>query len=293
MSSDFATLKKSTVRDKEMLTEKLDKAVAPSFNPDDDRFWQPEVDKQGNGFAIIRFLPAPKGEDVPFVRLWEHRFKGPTGSWYIEKCLTTLGKDDPVAQLNNVLWNSGLESDKQIARDRKRQLYFISNIYIIKDPQKPENEGKVFLYRYGKKIFDKLNDLMHPAAGDEQINPFDLWSGANFKLRIKPVESFRNYDSSAFDAPSPLNGDDKELEKIWNLEHPLQPFIAEKSFKTYDVLKTKLDRVLGTNKARAHDDNEPTSKPLVPFGEHNDHDEDDEEVNDRLKFFEKMKRDVQ
>jgi hypothetical protein len=211
----------------------------------DDRFWVPDVDKAGNGYAVVRFLPAPSGEDVPFVRLWDHGFKGP-GGWYIEKSLTTLGKEDPVGELNSKLWNSGVESDKQIARDQKRRLYFISNIYVVSDPAHPENNGKVRLYRYGKKIFDKINDIMNPTFQDEKpINPFDLWEGATFKIKIRNVEGYRNYDKSEFDKPAPLLEDDESLEKIWKTEHSLQEFLDPKNFKPYEELKAKLNRTLG------------------------------------------------
>jgi hypothetical protein len=210
--------------------------------------WYPNVDKAGNGYAVIRFLPPPQGEDMPFVRLFEHGFKGPTGSWYIENSLTTIGKQDPVGELNSQLWNSGLDSDKEVARAQKRKLNFISNVYIIKDEQNPENEGKVVLYKYGKKIFDKLNEAMNPEFADEEaMNPFDLWAGANFKLKIRNVEGYRNYDKSEFAKAGPLSDDDSEMEKIWKKTYPLQDFIDPKNFKTYDELKAKLNKVLGTD----------------------------------------------
>jgi hypothetical protein len=210
------------------------------------------LDKAENGYAVIRFLPAPGGEDLPFVRIWDHGFKGPTGLWYIEKSLTTLGKPDPVSEHNSVLWNTGLESDKEKARDQKRRLSYISNIYVVSDPGNRDNEGKVFLYKYGKKIFDKLNDLMNPQFQDEQpVNPFDLWTGANFKLKIRKVEGYRNYDKSEFDSPAPLLDDDAELEAVYKLEHSLQDLVDPKHFKSYDELKTRLNNVLGLNAAPA------------------------------------------
>lgn len=243
---DFASMKKSRGAQLEKITQQLTKLNNPEGGGGaDDRFWKPEVDKAGNGYAVIRFLPAPGSEDVPFVRIWDHGFKGP-GGWYIEKSLTTLGQKDPVSEYNSELWNSGIESNKKIVRDQKRRLGFISNIYVVKDPAHPENEGKVFLYQYGKKIFDKLNAAMHPEFQDEEpINPFDLWTGANFKLKIRQVEGYRNYDSSSFDTAGPLSDDDEKLEAIWKSESSLQEFIDPKNFKSYEELKTKLHRVLG------------------------------------------------
>lgn len=243
---DFASMKKSRGAQLEKITQQLTKLNNPEGGGADDRFWKPDVDKAGNGYAVIRFLPAPGDEDVPFVRIWDHGFKGPNGQWYIEKSLTTLGQKDPVSEYNSELWNSGIEANKKIVREQKRRLAFISNIYIVKDPSNPENEGKVFLYQYGKKIFDKLNAAMHPEFQDEEpINPFDLWTGANFKLKIRQVEGYRNYDSSSFDTAGPLFDEDDKLEKIWRSEYSLQEFIDPKNFKSYDELKDKLHRVLG------------------------------------------------
>jgi hypothetical protein len=245
---DFSQLKSNSGKSSlERLTAELTKLQTggKTENRKDDRFWYPNVDKAGNGYAVIRFLPPPQGEDMPFVRLFEHGFKGPTGSWYIENSLTTLGKQDPVGELNSQLWNSGLDSDKEIARAQKRKLNFISNVYVITDQQNPENEGKVFLFKYGKKIFDKLNEAMNPEFADEDaMNPFDLWAGANFKLKIRNVEGYRNYDKSEFAKPGPL-AEDSEMESIWKQEHSLQEFLDPKNFKSYDELKAKLNKVLG------------------------------------------------
>ena len=212
---------------------------------DDDGFWKPEVDKSGNGSAIIRFLPAPNGEDVPFVRIWDHGFQGP-GGWFIEKSLTTLGEKCPVSEYNSMLWNSGTEADKTFVRQKtKRRLSFVSNIYVVKDPSNPDNEGQVFLYKYGKKIFDKLQDQMTPEFDDETpVNPFDLWDGANFRLKIRKVEGYRNYDKSEFDSSAALLDDDEKLEEIWNSEKSLSDLVDPKHFKSYDELKSKLYRVL-------------------------------------------------
>jgi len=211
----------------------------------DERLWKPEVDKAGNGYAVIRFLPAPQGEELPWVRVWNHAFQGPTGQWYIENSLTTLNQKDPVSEYNTVLWNSGVESDKEIARKQKRKLQYYSNIYVVSDPTHPENEGKVFLYKYGKKIFDKLMEAMQPAFEDETpINPFDLWEGANFKLKIRKVDGYWNYDKSEFEAPKALASDDSTLEAVYNKEYSLAEFLAPTNFKSYDELKARLDAVL-------------------------------------------------
>ena len=247
-NTSFSDLKKSRQAQIDKLTLEINKVSSPqqSNNGPDERFWEPTVDKAGNGYAVIRFLPAPKGEDFPFVRVFSHGFKGPTGSWYIENSLTTIGKSDPCSDYNTTLWNSGSESDKEQARAQKRKLHFISNILVVKDSENPQNESKVFLFKYGKKIFDKINDLMNPQFDDEEpINPFDLWEGANFKLKIRKVEGYRNYDKSEFDSPSAISDDDSELEAIWNQEYSLQDFIDPKNFKSYEELKSKLDRVLG------------------------------------------------
>ena len=212
----------------------------------DDRFWKPVVDKAGNGYAIIRFLPAAEGEDLPWVRYWDHGFKGPTGMWYIEKSLTSIGQTDPVGELNSRLWNSGIDADKDKARDQKRRLHYVTNIQVISDPANPENEGKVFLYQFGKKIFDKIMDVMQPAFADETpVNPFDFWEGANFKLKIRNVEGYRNYDKSEFEGPSALSDDDSKLEEVYGKLNKLSEFTDPSNYKTYDELKAKLMRVLG------------------------------------------------
>lgn len=214
----------------------------------DDRYWQPEVDKAGNGYAVIRFLAPPKGEELPWVRVWNHGFKGPSGKWYIENSLTTLGKADPVSEYNTELWNSGSEANKEIARQQKRKLSYITNILVVKDPAHPENEGKVFLYKFGKKIFDKIKDVAEPQFEDEKpINPFDFWEGANFKLKIRNVEGYRNYDKSEFDSISSISDSDDAIEAIWNKQHSLTQFLDEKHFKSYDELKKKFEMVMGLN----------------------------------------------
>lgn len=253
MANNFAALKSTSKQSLEKLSEELAKVnnnAPQQQNGPDDRLWKPTVDKAGNGYAVIRFLPAPQNEDVPFVRIWDHGFQGPAGQWYIEKSLTTLGQKDPVSEYNTMLWNSGIEANKDLVRKYKRRLSYYSNIYVVKDPGNPENEGKVFLFKYGKKIFDKLNDLMNPEFEDEKpINPFDLWTGANFKLKIRNVEGYRNYDKSEFDTPAPLMDDDDALEKVWKSEYPLQEYLDPSQFKSYDELKVKLYRVLALNES--------------------------------------------
>ena len=242
----FATMKKNRNKSLESLIKETEKINSPSFgNGDDDRFWRTALDKSGNGYAVIRFLPAPTGEDVPWVRTFNHGFQGP-GGWYIENSLTTLGQKDPVSEYNTSLWNSGIEANKDIARKQKRRLTYISNVYIVKDPSNPENEGTVRLFKYGKKIFDKVNDMMNPSFEDETpVNPFDLWEGANFKMKIRKVDGFSNYDKSEFDNPAPLLEDDDKMEEVWKTQHSLQEFLAPDNFKSYNDLKVKLDKVLG------------------------------------------------
>ena len=238
----FASLKKSSYTDLLSKAESLNKTEVRGA---DERLWKPEVDKAGNGYAVIRFLPAPDGEDLPWAQVWSHAFQGP-GGWYIENSLTTLGKKDPVSDLNRTLWNSGSDADKEIARKQKRKLSYYSNIYVLQDPANPQNEGRVFLYKYGKKIFDKLTEAMQPAFADETpINPFDFWKGADFKVKIRKVEGYWNYDKSEFAEPSTLKGfDDSELELIWKQQYSLTDFTAPDKFKTFEELETRLQTVL-------------------------------------------------
>lgn len=264
---NFANLKKNRQDKFAKLIEETDKLNSKQFTKDE-RFWQPTVDKSGSGYAVFRFLPEFDGEPSPYVRLFEHGFKGPTGQWYIENCRTTLGKDvpDPVAELNSQLWNSTEDDNhpnRKQAREQKRKLGFISNIYIISDPAAPENNGTVRLYKYGKKIFDKLTAVMTPEFDDEgrtpenpnynptnAFNPFDLWDGATFKLKIRKFEGYRNYDKSEFDDPAPLFDDDDKLEAVYKKILPLAEFIDPKNFKSYDELKARLNLVLGNSTSK-------------------------------------------
>ena len=234
----------------------------------DERIWKPELDKTGNGYAVIRFLPAVSGEDMPWAKLWNHAFQGPTGQWYIENSLTTLGQNDPVSEMNSAYWNSGVESDKEIARRQKRKLQYYANIYVVKDPKHPEHEGKVFLYRFGKKIFDKIMESMQPAFDDEiAVNPFDFWKGANFRLKIRKVDGYWNYDKSEFEVPSALFDDDDEIEKVWKKQYALKEHTATTNFKSYDELKTRLNMVLaGTTtvgNVTTHMEDEPVEDVVV------------------------------
>jgi hypothetical protein len=247
--TSFNDLKRSGSSSFERLNQELTKINSGGFDKSgDDRFWKLTTDKAGNGYAVIRFLPAPANEDVPFVRIFSHAFKGP-GGWYIENSLTTFGNDsrDPVAEMNRQLWNTEIKENQElVSRERKRKLNYYSNIYVVKDPSNPANEGKVFLFKYGKKIFDKIADQMNPQFDDEKpTDPFNLWSGANFKLKARKVEGYPNYDKSEFDSAGPLASDDDELERIWKTQYSLKELLEPKNFKVYDELKKRLDRALG------------------------------------------------
>ena len=248
-----STLRKSNTLDKLLAQVQQESAPQEKKSYVDERLWKPELDKSGTGQAVLRFLPAPDGEELPWVKVFKHAFQGPTGKWYIENSLTTIGKQDPMSEHNTQLWNSGLESDKELARKQKRKLEYYSNIYVVSDPKHPENEGKVFLFRYGKKIFDKIMASMQPEFEDETpINPFDFWEGANFKLKIRKVDGFWNYDKSEFDSVTPLADSDEKLDGIWKTQYSLQDFLAPTNFKSYDELKKRLDDVLsGTVTASA------------------------------------------
>ena len=250
---DFESLKTSSSG-----FDKLTKALEENLNPEDskkqnkyqdERLWKPELDKTGNGYAVLRFLPATSGEDMPWVRLWSHAFQGP-GGWYIENSLTTLGHKDPVSEENTRLWNTGVESDKGIARNRKRKLSYYSNVLIVSDPAHPENEGQVKLFKFGKKIFDKITEAMQPEFDDETpINPIDFWKGANFKLKIRKVDGFWNYDKSAFEGVSAIADNDDSIKAIWEKQYPLKPFLDADNFKSYEELKEKLNRVITGTKS--------------------------------------------
>tara|TARA_R110000772_G_C13211132_1_gene430992 strand:+ start:102 stop:1001 length:900 start_codon:yes stop_codon:yes gene_type:complete len=296
MANSFASLKKSRNASLDKLlqeTAKLSEGGQQQSNGPDGRIWKPTVDKAGNGYAVIRFLPEAKGEDLPWVRMFDHGFQG-TGGWYIENSLTTIGQKDPCGEMNSELWNNGTDAGKEQARKQKRRLKYFSNIVVVKDPSNPQNEGKVFLYQFGKKIWDKINDLMQPEFEDETpVNPFDFWEGADFKLKIRKVEGYRNYDKSEFDAPSELfDGDDDQLEKVYEGLYSLQELVSPDKFKSYDELKQKLNKVLGLQVAPrpAYDDVEdtipspaPKEAPPKQFATTADSVEDDD-----LSFFEQL-----
>ena len=289
-------LKKSNSLDKLLGAVQTENAPQEKKSYADERLWKPVVDKSGNGYAIIRFLPAVEGEDLPWAKVWNHAFQGPTGQWYIENSLTTIGQNDPVSEMNSAYWNSGVESDKEIARKQKRKLQYFANILVIKDSANPQNEGKVMLYRFGKKIFDKCMEAMQPAFEDENpVNPFDFWEGADFKLKIRKVDGYWNYDKSEFDAPSPIFKNDDEIEAVWKKQYPLAEFSAESNFKSYDELKKRLDTVLaGTttvgNVTTLMEDEPIVSTPTVDTKEEPAPTptvtEDDED--DTMSYFEKL-----
>jgi len=289
----LSTLKKSNSLDKLLGAVQAENAPQEKKSYQDDRLWKPTMDKTGNGYAVIRFLPAVEGEDMPWAKVWNHAFQGPTGQWYIENSLTTLGQNDPVSEMNSAYWNSGVESDKEIARKQKRKLQYFANIYVVQDPANPQNEGKVMLYRFGKKIFDKCMEAMQPAFQDESpVNPFDFWEGANFKLKLRKVDGYWNYDKSEFEAPSALFDDDDKLEETWKTQYPLSEFTSASNFKSYDELKKRLDMVLaGTTtvgnaaevmedapKAPPKVDTKPTPAPTV----------DTDDDGDTMSYFEKL-----
>ena len=268
----FANLKQSR-GNFDKLTKELEKVTSPTTNQNsssDDRFWKPELDKTGNGYAVIRFLPAVEGEELPWARVWSHAFQGP-GGWYIENSLTTLGQKDPVSEENSKLWNTGSEADKEIARKRKRKLSYFTNIVVVSDPAHPENEGRTFLYKFGKKIFDKITEAMKPEFADEKaINPFDFWEGANFKLKIRKVDGYWNYDKSEFEGPSRVKDSDEQIEELWKKQLPLKEFSATTNYKSYDDLKAKFEKVVyGTGKTTTADeiDIPPVSAVEVPVSE--------------------------
>jgi hypothetical protein len=224
--------------------ETLNKTTTTQSSGKDERFWRPELDKSGNGYAVIRFLPAVEGEELPWARLWSHAFQGP-GGWYIENSLTTMNKKDPVSEDNSRLWNTGLDSDKEIARKRKRKLTYYTNVLVVSDPKNPENEGQVKLFKFGKKIFDKITEAMQPQFEDEKpLNPFDFWEGANFKLKIRKVDGYWNYDKSEFDSPSPLADNDDDIQSTWKKQYALTEFSDPSTFKSYDELKARFEKVV-------------------------------------------------
>ncbi|MAL45498.1 hypothetical protein [Hyphomonas sp.] len=287
--SDFSDFKRKSRSNLDDLSKKIQE-TSEKKSYKDDRFWRPELDKASNGYAVIRFLPAPPNEELPWAKLYSHGFQG-KGGWFIENSRTTLGEKDPVSEMNSELWNSGIEADKDIARARKRKLQYISNILVISDPANPQNEGKIFLYKFGKKIFDKIQEAMEPEFADEEkVNPFDFWGGANFKLKVRKISGFINYDKSEFDSPSELfDGDDVQLEELWKKQYSLTAFTDPSNFKSYDELKQRLMEVVGDD-IRSNDGTsaptiEETSETLESKSE------SVAEETDALDYFERLAKD--
>ena len=287
--SDFSDFKRKSRSNLDDLSKKIQE-TSEKKSYKDDRFWRPELDKASNGYAVIRFLPAPPNEELPWAKLYSHGFQG-KGGWFIENSRTTLGEKDPVSEMNSELWNSGIEADKDIARARKRKLQYISNILVISDPANPQNEGKIFLYRFGKKIFDKIQEAMEPEFADEEkVNPFDFWGGANFKLKVRKISGFINYDKSEFDSSSELfDGDDVQLEELWKKQYSLTAFSDPSNFKSYDELKQRLMEVVGDD-IRSNDGTsaptiEETSETLESKSE------SVAEETDALDYFERLAKD--
>jgi hypothetical protein len=291
----LSTLKNSNSLDKLLGAVQAENAPLEKKSYKDERLWKAVVDKSGNGYAVLRFLPAVEGEDMPWAKVWNHAFQGPTGQWYIENSLTTVGKNDPVSEMNSAYWNSGIESDKEIARRQKRKLQYFANVYVVEDPTNPQNEGKVMLYRFGKKIFDKCMEAMQPAFKDETaVNPFDFWEGANFKLKIRKVDGYWNYDKSEFASPSSLFDDDDQIEEVWKKQYPLSEFSADTNFKSYDELKSRLDVVLsGTTKVGNVADvmeDAPWVEPKVDTKPAPAATVSNDEEDDTMGYFEKLAR---
>jgi hypothetical protein len=287
--SDFSDFKRKSRSNLDDLSKKIQE-TSEKKSYKDDRFWRPELDKASNGYAVIRFLPAPPNEELPWAKLYSHGFQG-KGGWFIENSRTTLGEKDPVSEMNSELWNSGIEADKDIARARKRKLQYISNILVISDPANPQNEGKIFLYKFGKKIFDKIQEAMEPEFADEEkVNPFDFWGGANFKLKVRKISGIINYDKSEFDSPSELfDGDDVQLEELWKKQYSLTAFSDPSNFKSYDELKQRLMEVVGDD-IRSNDGTsaptiEETSETLESKSE------SVAEETDALDYFERLAKD--
>ena len=296
MSSALEALKKSK-SNFDALTKKLENTIEQPEKKNkyqDDRLWKPELDKSGNGYAVIRFLPAVEGEDMPWQRVWHHAFQGPGGQWYIENSLTTLNKKDPVSEENTRLWNTGIEADKEIARKRKRKLQYYSNIFVVSDPKHPENEGKVFLFKFGKKIFDKITEAMKPEFEDEKpINPFYFWEGANFKLMIRKVDGYWNYDKSEFDSASAIADNDEAIEEIWNKQYALKPFLAPENFKSYDELKEKLNKTLTGQRSTESvaDIDLPPASDSIPVSNGSVEKVESSNDSDDLSYFSKLAED--
>jgi len=290
----FANLKSSRGNSINKLAQAAEKVSEKADKKSyiDERFWKPTRDKAGNGYAVIRFLPAKEGDDLPWVRYWDHGFKGPTGQWYIENSLTSVNQPDPVSEMNSVLWNTGRDEDKQTARDRKRRLHYVSNVLVISDSANPAAEGNVYLYTYGKKIFDKVMDVMQPQFADESpVNPYDFWEGADFKIKIRKVDGWVNYDKSEFASSSKLfDGDEERLEELYNKLYTLSEFTDPKNYKSYDELKAKLNRILGVDAGPTAPAPEFDSEPGVTMNTVTAETESDSD--DTLSYFAKLAKEA-
>jgi hypothetical protein len=284
--SNFADFKKKSKNSVASLTERMDKLTSKESYKDE-RIWKPGIDKSGNGYAVIRFLPEIQGEDTPFVSMYSHAFKG-KGGWLFENCPTTIGEKCPICQGNTELWNSGIEDDKNIARNRKRKLAYISNILVIEDPANPENKGKVFLYQYGTKIFQKIQSLAHPEYQDEvAVDPFNFWTGADFKIKIRNVGGYVNYDRSEFASPAPLlGGDDKKLEELWKKQYPLKPFVDKSQFKSYTELSERYKKAVGDDVRAQFTESKSIEDDVADTVV-----SEDIEEKDPLKYFSEMEND--
>lgn len=242
---NFKDFKKNKGNFLETLNQKI-KESNTTFEPDA-RYFQVTKDKAGNGVALVRFLP---GKDTPWVRYWSHSFEY-NGGWYIENSRTSLKEDDPVSEYNKLLWDSGKEEYKEFVSLKpgtKRKLNYVSNIYVIEDPANPENNGKVFLYQYGAKIYDKIKALMQPSIKTlPPVNPFNPFDGANLQIIIKKVAGYPNYDDTKFIQEGSKLGNDDEIEKIYNQQYDLEDILKESNFKPYEKLKARLIKVLGKN----------------------------------------------
>jgi hypothetical protein len=286
----FANMKRNRTDLSTLVQKASESSGATQGGSNDDRFWYPQRDKAGNGYAVVRFLPGMAEASTPWVRYWDHAFKGPTGQWYIEKSLTSIGIQDPIAELNSKMWNSGIEADKAIVRARKRNLRYVANVLVISDPAAPENEGQVKLYRFGKKIFDKIMDAMQPKFPDEQpMNPFDMWEGADFVLKVRTVENYPNYDASAFKSPKALfDGNEDKLEAVYNKQFDLSEWTDPKNYKSYDELKARLALVLGESAPRTVKQeiamDEVREPKMMPTAENLSMDDDD----DTMSYFAKL-----
>jgi hypothetical protein len=304
---DINTLRKQRQSSFSKLSAEFEKTVNPqseSKSYKDDRFWKPEPDKAGNASATIRFLNTTDGDELPWVKIFTHGFQGPTGKWYIENSLTTIGENDPVGELNMRLWNSGSDADKETARKQKRKLSYVANVLIISDPKHPENEGQIKLFKFGKKIFDKIMDKARPTFDDEEpVNVFDYWEGADFKLKMIKVEGYPNYDKSTFAASAPVAKSDEDILDIAKRQHQLREFNDRKNFKTYEELARKLVSVLdgssSQTKSAAHlaDDSAEEEvprqvavdkKPAVKIAKATASEKSDLDDDDAMSYFKKM-----